>query len=379
MITEKKILKYKGLSFKKLKLMVKEVRNQLPLEEQNLISFSKNFTLSLSNYCQNQCGYCYYNHHIPKSGKDDNIALIKSKEIKNLISKGIKYHCKEALLMSGENPGKFEIVQKKLKERNFERFIDFIVYISLLLLDNDILPHTNIGVLPYEDLKELKKYNASMGLMLESTSQKLNQQGGVHEHSPSKAPSIRINHIKNAGKLKIPFTTGLLIGIGESFEDRVNALFTIKDIHLEFGHIQEVIVQNFVYKKGIPYLPDKHLMIEELLRITGIARLVFGNEIPIQVPPNLIKGYEKDFLDLGIDDFGGISPLTLDYINPSQPWPNIEELHQICSKNGFHLKERLPIYDKFINNSLSPRILSIIAFLQEKKDIGYGSMPSHPQ
>lgn len=349
MITQKEIPKFKDLSFKKLKLMVQEVRNQKSLKERHLISFSKNFTLSLSNYCQNQCGYCFYNHHIPKSGKDENITLIESEEIYDLINKGVKYRCKEALLMSGENPEKFEIVQKKLKERNFERFIDFMVHISLLLLDNDILPHTNIGVLPYEDLKELKKYNASMGLMLESTCQKLNQQGGVHEYSPSKTPSIRINHIKNAGKLKIPFTTGLLIGIGESFQDRVNDLFTIKEIHLEFGHIQEVILQNFVYKKGIPYLPDKHLKIKELLRITGIARLIFGNEIPIQVPPNLIKGYEKDFLDMGIDDFGGISPLTMDYINPSQPWPNIEELRQICSKNGFQLKERLPIYDKFIN------------------------------
>jgi FO synthase subunit 1 len=349
MITEREVLKFKNLPFRKLKLMVDEVRNQKSLEEKKLVSFSKNFTLSLSNYCVNRCGYCSYNHQIPKSGKDENIALIESEEIHDLIKKGINYRCKEALLMSGENPEKFEIVQKKLRERNFERFIDFIVYISSLLLDKGIFPHTNIGVLPFEDLKELKNYNASMGLMLESTCQTLNQQGGVHEYSPSKAPSFRINHIKNAGKLKIPFTTGLLIGIGENFEDRVNALFTIKEMYLEFGHIQEVILQNFVYKKGIPYHPDKHSLIKELLRITGIARLIFDNEIPIQVPPNLIKGYEKDFLDLGIDDFGGISPLTMDYINPSQPWPNIEELRQICSKNGFHLKERLPIYDKFIN------------------------------
>ena len=349
MITEREFLRFKDLSFKKLKLMVNEVRNQKSLEERNLVSFSKNFTLSLSNYCQNQCGYCFYNHQIPKFGKDENIALIESEEIYDLIKKGIRYRCKEALLMSGENPEKFEIVQKKLRERNFERLIDFIIYISSLLLDNAILPHTNIGVLPYEDLKELKKYNASMGLMLESTCEKLNEQGGVHEYSPSKIPSIRIKHITNAGKLKIPFTTGLLIGIGENFEDRVNALFTIKDIHLEYGHIQEVILQNFVYKKGIPYLPDKHLKIEELLRITGVAKIIFGNEIPIQVAPNLITGYEKDFLDMGVDDFGGISPLTMDYINPSQPWPNIEELRQICSYNGFQLKERLPIYDKFIN------------------------------
>jgi len=365
MITQRDILKYKDLPFKKLKMMIQDIRNQKSVEEQNLVSFSKNFTLSLSNYCQNQCGYCYYNHRIPKSGKDGNIVLIESEEIQNLIDKGIKYHCKEALLMSGENPEKFEFVQQKLRERNFDHFIDFIVHLCLLLLSNNILPHTNIGVLSFEDLKELKEYNASMGLMLESTSQQLSQQGGVHEYSPSKEASIRINHIKNAGKLKIPFTTGLLIGIGESFEDRINALLTIKDIHFEFGHIQEVILQNFVYKKGIPYFPDKYLKIEELLRIVGVARVILGNEIPIQVPPNLIKGHEKEFLDFGVDDFGGISPLTMDYINPSQPWPNIDELSQICSKNGFHLKERLPIYDKFINKEgfISENIKKILQII----------------
>lgn len=349
MIKKKDIVNYKDLTLKKLKLKVSEIRNSKSSDERNVISFSKNFTLSLSNYCQNQCGYCFYNHHVPKSGKDENIALIKRVKIEKLIDLGIKYHCKEALLMSGENPEKFEPVQKQLRERNFESFIDFIIQLSKILLNNNILPHTNIGVLQYEDLMELKKYNASMGLMLESTSQKLNQLGGVHQFSPNKSPSIRIKHIRNAGKLKIPFTTGLLIGIGEKFEDRVNALYTLKDIHREFGHIQEVILQNFVYKEGIPYIPKENLKIAELLRITGIARLIFENEIPIQVPPNLIKGYEKDFLELGIDDFGGISPLTRDYINPSKPWPMIEELRQICSRSGFHLKERLPIYDKFIN------------------------------
>ena len=347
MISEKEILKYKDLSLKKLKLMVNEVRNQKSLEVRNLISYSKNFTLSLSNYCENQCGYCYYNDHIAKTGKEENTVLIGSEEINDLIERGIKYRCKEALLMSGENPGKFDIVQEKLKERNFGRYIDFIVEVSSTLLDHNILPHTNIGVLPYEDLKELKKYNASMGLMLEGTCQ-LNQHGEVHEHSPSKAPSIIIEHIRTAWKLRIPFTTGLLIGIGEKFEDRVNALYTLKDIHHQFGHIQEVILQNFVYKNGISYIPDKHLTIEELLKITGVARIIFGNDIRIQVAPILIKGYEKDFLALGIDDFGGISPLTMDYINPSKPWPMIEELRQICSRSGFNLKERLPIYDKFI-------------------------------
>jgi FO synthase subunit 1 len=197
-------------------------------------------------------------------------------------------------------------------------------------------------------LKKLKEYNASMGLMLESTSLKLLNKGKTHEFSPSKAPSIRLNHIKNAGKLKIPFTTGLLIGIGESFEDRIKDILIIKKIYKEYKHIQEVILQNFTYKEAIPYRPKNPSSVKDLLRITLIAKMIFNNEIPIQVPPNLIKGYEREFLEAGIDDFGGISPFSKDFINPEHLWPQIKELSKTCQRYGFHLKERLPVYDKFI-------------------------------
>ena len=318
------------------------------MSERKIITFSKNFTLSLSNYCQNQCGYCFYNHRIPKSGKEENIVLINQRDINNLIEQGLKYHCKEALLMSGERPGNFEIVQKELKERNFNNFLDFVKKISVDLLSKGILPHTNIGILSFEELRDLRPYNASMGLMLESSSLKLLNKGENHEHSPTKAPSIRLSHIKNAGKLKIPFTTGLLMGIGESFEDRIRDLLLIKEIHEKYEHIQEVILQNFNYAPGIPYNPEHPISVKDLLKITGIAKHIFQNEIAIQVPPNLIKGYEKEFLKMGIDDFGGISPFSIDFINPGNPWPQIEDLNKICSNNGFQLRERLPVYDKFI-------------------------------
>ena len=139
-----------------------------------------------------------------------------------------------------------------------------------------------------------------------------------------------------------------MLGIGENLDDRINDLYLIKEIHEEYGHIQEVIIQNFVNKKGITYSPENPLIIEDMLKIIGIARLIFGNEIAIQVPPNLIAGYEKDFIEMGIDDFGGISPFTLDYINPENEWPQIDQLESICTEQGFILKERLPIYDKFI-------------------------------
>ena len=188
-----------------------------------------------------------------------------------------------------------------------------------------------------------------MGLMLESTCKNLFKSGGVHENSPGKIPENRIEHIENAGKLKIPFTTGLLLGIGERFEDRIKDLFLIKEINLQYGQLQEVIIQNFIEKKDIQYNPKSPITIEETLKTAGIAKLIFENEIAIQVPPNLIQNYETEAIEMGIDDFGGISPFTLDYINPEHIWPKIDYLKKICEKKGYKLEERLPIYNKFIN------------------------------
>ncbi len=357
---------FKSLSIKKIKEKVKEIKAQLPKEEQNVITYSKNFTLSLSNYCQNFCSYCFYNYKVPKVSGEGNVILLDNDQMKTLIQKALSYNCKEALLMSGERPYSFEEVQKELENRNCIDFIEFIKDICTYLLDLNLLPHSNIGLLSYEELRDLKNYNASMGLMLESTSMELFKKGGVHEFSPGKLPEKRIRHIEDAGKLKIPFTTGLLLGIGETLENRVNDLHLIKKIHEKYGHIQEVIIQNFVYKDGVQYHPENPISIEDMLKIAGIAKLIFKNEIAIQVPPNLISGFEKDFIEMGVDDFGGISPFTIDYINPNMSWPQIDDLNQICKRLGFVLKERLPIYDKFIKKSefcpvsIKKRIESII-------------------
>lgn len=342
---------FKNLSLNKIKEKVKEIKAQLPKEEQKIITYSKNFTLSLSNYCENQCGYCFYNYKIPKINGEGNVVLLDNERIVTLVQKALQFNCKEALLMSGEKPDTFTEVQDELEGRSCIDYIEFVKDICQYLIDFKLLPHTNIGVLTYEQLKALKPYNASMGLMLESSSELLFERGGVHELSPMKKPEIRIGHIVNAGKLKIPFTTGLLLGIGEIFEDRIRDLLLIKEIHEEYDHIQEVIIQNFIYKEGIPYKPEIPLKMEEVLKIAGIAKIIFENEIHVQVPPNLIKGHEQDFIDMGIDDFGGISPFTLDYINPNNEWPQIEHLENICNQKGFELIERLPIYKKYINNS----------------------------
>ena len=341
----------KDISLRKLKEKVAEIKSLSPQYNRFIITYSKNFTLSLSNYCQNFCGYCFYNYRIPKDAGAENVVLLSNEQIQEVIKKGISYNCKEALIMSGERPVKFKEVKEELEKRNCNDYIEFITDISNNLLKHNILPHTNIGILTFDELKRLKNYNASMGLMLESTSPKLFKKGGVHERSPGKIPAIRIEHIKNAGKLKIPFTTGLLIGIGESLDDRIKDLYLIKQIHDKYGHIQEVIIQNFVDKLGISYKPQAMIKTEEVLRVVGIAKIIFENNIAIQVPPNLISGYEKEFIEMGIDDFGGISPVTLDYINPENLWPHIDELKDICDSNGYSLKERLPIYDEFIEKN----------------------------
>lgn len=338
---------YEHLSIQKLKKIVKEIKSFLPKDERNIITYSKNFTLSLSNYCQNQCKYCFYNYNIPKN----NITLLESEHLFNLVQKAIELNCREALLISGERPDNFREIIEELKSRKYDDYIQFVIDICLYLLDYNLLPHTNIGVLKFEELRRLKNYNASMGLMLESCSNELSKEGGVHEFSPGKLPEKRIEHIENAGKLKIPFTTGLLLGIGENFSDRVKDLLLIKDIYEKYGHIQEVIIQNFVEKAEIQYHPKQPISVENTLKTAGIAKLIFKNEIAIQVPPNLIQGYEKDAIELGIDDFGGISPFTIDYINPDQPWPKISELKIICTALGYNLKERLAIYPKFIQKS----------------------------
>ncbi len=340
----------KSLSISDIKEKVRNIKAQLPIEDQKIITYSKNFTLSLSNYCQNQCGYCFYNYKVPKLGGEGNVIILGNDQMVTLVQKALNFNCKEALLMSGEKPDSFQEVKVELENRNCRDFIEFVKDICSYLLDFKLLPHINIGILNFEEMKELKNYSASMGLMLESTSMDLFKKGGVHEKSLGKIPTKRIEHINNAGRLKIPFTTGLLLGIGETFEDRIRDLFLIKKIHETYGHIQEVIIQNFVSKEGIPYQAKIPITITEILKIAGIAKMIFENEIAVQVAPNLIAGYEKDFIEIGIDDFGGISPFTLDYINPEKKWPQINRLKSICEEEGYKLKERLPIYDKFVKS-----------------------------
>jgi FO synthase len=229
--------------------------------------------------------------------------------------------------------------------------VEYIAEISeKILKKTGLLPHTNAGSLTKKEMSLLKNSNVSLGMMLESTSQRLAQRNMPHYKAPSKNPNVRIKALEDAGQLKIPFTTGLLLGIGEYAEEIIDSLFVINEINKKYGHIQEVILQNFMPKTGTGMENATPIGLSYFLKIVAIARIIL-QDVNIQVPPNLNPGVFESFLDAGINDWGGISPVTIDYVNPEFPWPTIESVGSATLKKGYSLRARLPIYPEFIFNA----------------------------
>lgn len=303
-------------------------------KENRTISYSRNVFLPITNLCVNKCDYCGFR----KKPKD---AWIMSKEeVIEKCKEGKKKNCSEALITLGERPEKHEMMKTKLESWGFSSTVDYLVELTREILDLGLLPHVNAGVLKKGEQARLKKYSASMGLMLESIAEL-----PVHENSPTKKPKIRLKAIKEAGELKIPLTTGILVGIGEKWEDRIRSLQRIREIQEKYGHIQEVIVQPFQPKKGTPmedWSAPSHF---ELLNLFSGARGIMP-QMNLQIPPNLTEKI-TDFIRLGADDLGGISTITPDFINPDHPWPNLKTLKSKVKEIGFKLRERLPIYSEY--------------------------------
>ncbi len=327
------------------------------------LSFSKNFFIPLTHWCRNQCLYCQFR-------KETGSPYLSEKEILSLINQAKKANCSEVLLTLGEKPEqKYPLAQKWLEENGYKSTVDYLITICTKILDNGLLPHSNPGVINSSELQKLAQVNASLGLMIESTSTRLLEEGNVHAKSPTKNPKVRLQVIDNAGKLKIPFTTGLLIGIGETPKETINGLLKINDLFKKYKHIQEVIIQNLV----LPLTKQEELDIkvcsfEKIQSVTILARLLLSPEISIQVPPNLNKGFETKLIDSGINDWGGISPVTNDYVNPGTEWPTIDELKRISRSKGLNLTERLPVYPHFINSGwLRPKVLPIAKVWQERQ------------
>ena len=342
--------------------------------DNNKISYSRNFFLPVSKLCINDCGYCNYKKVLEDANDED--ILLSWNEIKRLANQSKQLGCIEALLCGGEQPDNFEEVQKRIINKGIQTgsIIDWCFHIAKRLLKLGLLPHTNIGVLHYDELKKLKSVNASMGLMLETSSTRLMEEGHVHEHSPGKHPNRRLEMIENAGKLKIPFTTGLLIGIGETLEETIADLTEIRKMQIKYDHIQEVIIQGVTNthkherKYDTIHFPD----VVYLQFIVSLARVILPPTIKVQVPPNLIQtGDLLAFLHAGASDLGGISPTTDDHVNPGAPWPNITKLKTVLAKQGFTLEERLPVYERFLTPRglyICSEILEIIQKIQDGKN-----------
>ncbi|MBI4308584.1 MAG: 7,8-didemethyl-8-hydroxy-5-deazariboflavin synthase CofG [Chloroflexi bacterium] len=310
------------------------------------ISYSRKVFISLVNLCRDVCSYCTYR----REPGDPAAGVMTPDQVLAVAEAGQRAACTEALFMAGERPEqRYPEAREALRRFGHTSTIDYMrAMCDLVSRRTSLLPHSNPGTMTRAELESLKEVNASLGMMLESSSPRLLLPGGPHRHAPSKHPRLRLRTLETAGELRIPFTTGVLVGIGETPEEVVDSLFTIKDVHDRYGHVQEVIVQNFRAKTRTPMADCGQPTTAYMLRVVAVARLIFGPEMNIQVPPNLTPHEYGAFLSAGINDWGGVSPVTQDYVNPEAPWPQIARLRQITEERGFLFKARLPVYPEYI-------------------------------
>jgi 7,8-didemethyl-8-hydroxy-5-deazariboflavin synthase CofG subunit len=311
----------------------------------NVITYSRKVFLPLTNLCRDYCGYCTFR----RDPGDPGAHTMTPEEVLEVARAGEKLGCTEALFSLGDKPElAFPEMRETLRRLGYKSTLHYLeAMCELVLRETSLLPHPNPGLLSAEWIARLAAVSASMGLMLESMSGHLLVPGAAHDNAPDKIPAKRLHTIAEAGKQQVPFTTGLLIGIGETAQDRVDTLLAIRELHRRYGHIQEVIVQNFRVKREIPMSNWPEPSKGEMLRAVAVARLLMP-EVNIQAPPNLSSPYYEDLLDAGINDWGGISPLTPDYINPEKPWPHLEQLKLRTESKGYILRQRLPVYAEFV-------------------------------
>jgi 7,8-didemethyl-8-hydroxy-5-deazariboflavin synthase CofG subunit len=321
-----------------------------------VISFSKKVFIPLTTLCRDYCSYCTFRKDPGQPGAH----FMTPEEVLALAEQGRRAGCKEALFSLGDQPERiFPEAREFLGTQGFTRTLDYVAAMSELVLDKTgLLPHANPGVMDRSALERLKESNASVGLMLENISVRLMRDGLPHAKAPDKVPALRLRTIEEAGRLSLAFTTGILIGIGETMEERIDSLLAIRTLHEQYGHVQEVIVQNFRAKPEIPMAAHPDPSLEETLRTVALARLVLGEKMNLQAPPNLSYADFPRLLEAGINDWGGISPVTKDFINPEAAWPQIGRLQEETQARGFTLRERLALYPEFIGRPefASPRV-----------------------
>lgn len=307
-----------------------------------LISYSRKVFIPLTQLCRDVCRYCTFAKNPSRLASP----YLDPEAVLRIAQAGRDAGCTEALFTLGDKPElRHDVAARWLREHGYGNTVDYLVEMCRRVADETgLLPHVNAGVMDRADILRLRDVSASQGLMLESTSSRLCRPGGPHYGSPDKDPAVRLEMLRVLGECSVPTTTGLLIGIGETWQERLEALAAIKALHDRFGHVQEVIVQNFRPKPGTPMATVTAPSLDELLRTVAFARLILGADANVQVPPNLTAEDHERLLDAGINDWGGVSPVTVDHVNPEAPWPEVQTLERICERRGKLLVRRLPVY-----------------------------------
>ena len=308
-------------------------------------TFSPKVFIPLTHLCRDFCGYCTFR----ESPETASRLYMSPEEVLNVARAGQRMGCTEALFTLGERPEqRYPEARRWLADRGYATTLEYLAEVCRLVVEETgLMPHANPGTMSRRELAALQPYNPSMGLMLESASPRLYEKGGPHEFAPSKRPRVRLRTMELAGELGIPFTTGLLIGIGETRRERIDALLAIRDLQRAHGHIQEVIIQNFRAKPATPMEESEDATSEDMLWTLAVSRILLGPDINLQAPPNLSAENYETYLSAGINDWGGVSPLTIDFVNPEAPWPALTELKRRTEEQGFELRPRLPVYPEY--------------------------------
>ncbi|MFI5563208.1 bifunctional FO biosynthesis protein CofGH [Amycolatopsis japonica] len=332
-----------------------------------VVTYSRSVFIPLTRLCRDRCGYCTF-ATVP--GRVES-PFLSPDEVLDIARKGAEMGVKEALFTLGDRPeDRWKAAKDWLDAHGYDDTLSYVRAMAIRVLEETgVLPHLNPGVLTWQDFQRLKPVSASMGMMLETTAKRLyTEKGGPHYGSPDKDPDVRLRVLEDAGRSSVPFTTGILIGIGENFEERADSLFAIRKVAKTYGGIQEVIVQNFRAKPDTKMRATPDADLEELAATIAVARLVLGPRMRIQAPPNLIGQQYELMLNAGIDDWGGVSPLTPDHVNPERAWPQIDELKRRTEALGFTVRERLPIYPEYVKAGepwLDPRLNAHLAPLTD--------------
>jgi len=355
------LIRLSGSEFPALMLAASLLRDR---HRPRVVTYSRKLFIPLTNLCRDACGYCTF----ARQPGDPDAHTMTPGEILTTAHEGQRAGCKEVLFSLGDKPElRYPSHRRWLQERGYRSTLEYLRGMcELVFRETGLLPHVNPGVMIPEEIAALREVSVSMGIMLENVSNRLLYPGGPHYRCPDKIPKQRLATIEAAGRLNVAFTTGILIGIGETLEERVDSLFAIRELHQRYGHIQEVIIQNFRAKPDIPMRDHQEPTLLDMLRTIATARLILGGRMNIQAPPNLAPDAYQLYLLAGINDWGGVSPVTRDFINPEAPWPELQTLREMTKGAGFELRERLAIYpeyilqrDGFVPQALSERVYAL--------------------